>query len=429
MADKVWIVGVGMAGRASLTRQVTEIVDGADVLVGGERLLAMFPESRAELLVLGSNLSEVCGEIEARLGVRRVVVLATGDPGFFGIAKLLARRLGKDRVEIIPNLSSVQLAFARIKESWEDATFLSVHGRSLKGLVAVVRGSRKVAILTDGVNTPSAIARCLLGAGVDGYRAYLCEDLGGPEERVRCVGLESMAEGEASPLSTLLLLKEENEEPGARPGDGEGGGARVEGRWPHGIPEEEFQCRQPRRGLITKVEVRLISLAKLSPGEASVVWDIGAGSGSVAIEAALIARLGRVYAVERDAENVELIGRNLAKFGAGNVVLIHGTAPAALEGLPAPDAVFIGGSGGQLVPILDVIDRRLRAGGRVVINAATLETAGAAMASLRERGFAVEVTMVQVSRGKELAGLTHLEALDPVFVVAGRRDQEIGTKP
>jgi len=154
----------------------------------------------------------------------------------------------------------------------------------------------------------------------------------------------------------------------------------------------------------------------------SVVWDLGAGSGAVSIEAAGIAREGQVYAVERDEEGIEIIRANLATFGCRNVVVVPGSAPEALEGLPAPDAVFVGGSGGKLSAILDLVGRRLRPNGRVVVNAATLETVGAALAHLREMGFAVESTLIQVSRGKGLGeGLTHFEALDPVFIVAGRR--------
>ncbi len=409
MTDRVHVVGVGAEGRPSLTARAAELIDRADLLVGGERLLALFPESHAERLVLARGLDAAVVRIQAYLGNRRVVVLASGDPGFFGVARPLVDRLGKEQVEIIPNLSSVQLAFARIKESWEDATFVSVHGRPMGELVDAVRGSRKVAILTDGTNRPAAIARSLRAAGIDGYRAYVCENLGGPDERVRELDLASLAELETSRLNVLILLRE-----GDRP---------VCGVWSHGIPEEEFHHRG---GLITKAEVRLVSLARLGLCETSVIWDVGAGSGSVAVEAALIARRGRVYAVER-SDDVELIRQNVAKFGTDNVVVVRGEAPTALEGLPAPDAVFIGGSGGKLVAILEVVASRLRSRGRVVATAATLETAGAALAGLRQRGFAVEATLMQVSRSKELAGLTHFEALDPVFIVAGRKLESIQT--
>lgn len=418
--DKIHVIGVGAEGWASLTPPAREIISHADLVIGSERLLKLLPKNAPERLVISSGL-DVLEHIEAAIGRRRIVVLASGDPGFFGIAKLLAGRLGKERVEIVPNVSSVQLAFARIKESWEDAAFISVHGRTLKGLAAVVGRSPKVAILTDDTNTPAAVARALLANGVEGYRAYLCENLGRPDERVQDIDLKDLAHVTASSLSVLVLLRENDSKAGAAM-EGEGAEqCQGCGVWPLGIPDEEFYQRRPYRGQITKVEVRVVSLAKLGLAEGSVVWDVGSGSGSVAIEAAMIARRGQVYAIERNAENVEFIQRNLAKFGVNNVTVIHGSAPDALTGLPAPDAVFVGGSGGQLPAIVDVIERRLRAGGQVVVNAATLETAWIAMAAMRQKGFAVEATLMQVSRSKELSGLTHFEALDPVFIIAGRR--------
>ena len=173
----------------------------------------------------------------------------------------------------------------------------------------------------------------------------------------------------------------------------------------------------------------MASLARLGLQESSVVWDVGAGSGSVAIEAAMIARDGHAYAVERDDEGIDLILKNQAKFGTHNLSAIHGEAPAALEGLPSPDAVFIGGSGGNLPAILDVVARELRPYGRVVINAATLDTAGVAVTGLRERGFAADVTLIQVSRSKDVAGMTRFEALNPIFIVAGTSTQKRGSGP
>ncbi len=414
--NKVYVVGVGAEGMSGLTARAREILRDADLLIGVERLQAAIPEGKADRLVANPGTSEVLDRIETRLGESRIAVLASGDPGFFGIAKVLVRRLGKDRVEIVPHVSSVQLAFARIKESWEDATFLSVHGRSLDGIASIVRRSAKAALLTDGSNTPAKIARSLLAEGVDGYRAYLCEDLGGRDERIRELNLEQLAETESRSLNLLILLRK----PGMVDGE-EAGRYEAPGHWRHGIPDEEFHQRRPRQGLITRLEVRMTSLAKLDLKETSVVWDVGAGSGSVAIEAAMLARWGQVYAVERDGESVELIRQNRERFGASNLSVIHGAAPDVLEDLPSPDAVFIGGSGGRLASILDTVNQKLREGGRVVINAATLETAGTAMAGLRERDFTAEATLMQLSRSKELGGLTHFEALNPVFVVSGRR--------
>lgn len=416
-ADRVYVVGIGPEGLAGLAPRAREIVEQAEMLVGGERLLALVPPSTAERLVLGSGLGKVVDQIGARLGERHIVVLASGDPGFFGIAKLLVRRLGKRHVEILPAVSSLQLAFARIKESWEDSVFVSVHGRSLAGLSASVAGRPKVAVLTDATNSPTAVARALLDAGVEDYQAYVCENLGEQGERVLDLDLSALAETETAGQSVLILVRQEGP-PAELAGD------RPESKvWRHGIPDDEFAQRRPQRGLLTKLEVRLVSLAKLGLSRSSIVWDVGAGSGAVAVEAALVAQAGTVYAIERDDEGVVLIGRNATKFGTGNLVVVPGTAPAALADLPAPDAVFIGGSGGQMNGILDVVAQRLPLRGRVVVNAATLETAGAALSGLRERGFSVEATLVQIARSKDLGGLTHLAALDPVFVIAGERQR------
>ena len=194
--------------------------------------------------------------------------------------------------------------------------------------------------------------------------------------------------------------------------------------WTPGIPEGEFHYRQPKRGLITKAEVRVLSLAKLRVREDSVVWDIGAASGSVAIEAALIARRGAVYAVEKNAEDMELLRQNIEKFGVGNVSAIHAHAPERLDELPEPDAVFIGGSGGEMREILEVAWKRLRPGGRVVVNAITLDNSYQAVSGMKEAGFEVEAILVQIARSKPLLGMTSFEALNPIYIITGKRPGE-----
>jgi len=410
-ADRVHIVGVGACGRSSLTSKAAEIVDGADLLVGGDRLLAMFPESVAEKISLVGGFEIAIDRIKAALGSRRVVVLASGDPGFFGIARPLVERLGRERVEVIPNVSSLQLAFARLGESWEDAAFASVHGRPLEGLEETVRSNRKIAILTGGKQTPAVVARWLLDAGIDGYRVYLCEDLGGPEERVLELDLERLAAVETALLNVVVLIKQRDVIPAA-----------ATRRLLFGRSDEEYFHM---RGMITKAEVRAASLSKMGLEDGSTIWDVGAGSGSVAVESAMFARNGRVYAVERDPDQVLVIQKNLAKFNVENVVVIQGEAPEALDELPPPDAVFVGGSGGRLAAILDIVCSRLHVDGRVVVNASTLETAGVALSELRARNFEPEVAVLQVSRGKQLGSLTHLEALNPVFIVSGCKPQRL----
>ena len=194
--------------------------------------------------------------------------------------------------------------------------------------------------------------------------------------------------------------------------------------WTIGIPDEEFFQRRPLQGLITKAEVRVIALSKLRIRPDSVVWDIGAGSGAVSIEAALLAPKGHVYAIERNEEDLGNVLRNIQKFGVTNVTAALGTAPEKVEDFAEPDSVFVGGTGGRMTSILQMVARRLRPGGRVVVDAATIENLHEAVSDLKALGFTTEVTLVSISRSKEIVNLTRFEALNPVFVIAGWRDGE-----
>ena len=195
-----------------------------------------------------------------------------------------------------------------------------------------------------------------------------------------------------------------------------------------GLPDEAFQQRKPLRGQITKREVRAVSLYSLALRHDSVVWDVGAGTGSIAVEAAFIAHEGRVYAVERDDASLELLRRNVEKWGSPNLLVVPGEAPEAFNGLADPDSVFIGGSGGRLAEILSVSAERLRPGGRMVVNLAALERTTEARQTLNDLGFATELTQVSAARGKEMPdGTMRLESLNPVFVLsAWRRESPHG---
>lgn len=194
--------------------------------------------------------------------------------------------------------------------------------------------------------------------------------------------------------------------------------------WPLGIPDAEFHQRTPLKGLITKAEVRVIALSKMRLREDSVAWDIGAGSGSVSIEAALLARRGAVYAIEKNAEDAENVRRNIQKFGVANVHLTVGTAPDGLDAWPDPDAVFVGGTAGRMEAIVRVACRRLRPGGRIVVDCATVENLAEAMSSLKALDMEIDATLVNIARSKDIIGLTRFEALNPVFIVTAWRKVE-----
>jgi precorrin-6Y C5,15-methyltransferase (decarboxylating) len=404
---KLYIIGVAPQGATSLLPEARRLVEQAELVFGGRRLLGMFPSLGGEKIIIKNNLPEITALIKRKLGRRRMVVLASGDPSFYGIASYLTRELGRNPVDIIPNVSAMQLAFARIKESWEDAVFVSVHSRPIEDIVETVCLNNKLGIFTDDKHTPADVARLLLEHGIDGYRAYLCQDLGSKDEKVVKTDLRGLARMKSSPLNILILLREKLE---------------TTPRQILGIPEASFYRR--REGLITKQEVRAVSLAKLALTENSVVWDIGAGSGAISIEASFLARKGRVFAIEKNDRDIAIIRKNLRKFNASNVEPVKALAPDGLNRLPDPDAVFIGGSGGRMEKILDFVSRRLKPDGRIVLSIIALENLNTAIGALRARGFIAEVTLVNIARSTSLKGLTRLEALNPVFVVSGVRERK-----
>ncbi len=309
----------------------------------------------------------------------------------------------------------MQLAFARIGMKWDDAVFISLHGRSSQGFVTRLRSCAKVGVFTDPDNTPQRLAGAMLEHGQVGWRAWVCENLAGPDERIRAFSVVELANcADIGPLNFLVLVR--NEEQSWRP--------------PPAIPfihEDDFAKRVPKKGLITKREVRLLSLAAMRIRCDSVVWDIGAGSGSVSIEAAMLAPQGRVYAIELDPEGIELCRENLRAHAIDNVQLVAGRAPEALADLEAPDAVFVGGSKGSMDEIVEAALERLRPGGRLVANAITLENSAEIHTALRKRGIVPEVTLLQVARAQPLARYLRFEALNPIQIFAAEKPSAGGS--
>ncbi len=396
MDNKVHVVGIGDNGVDSLGRDALRVIERAEVLMGGERHLAFFSSHPAEKIAIRDNLKEVVARIQGEK--RPVVVLASGDPLFHGIAGYLANKVGRERMEVLPNISSMQLAFARIKESWHDAVLVSCHAKPIEDAIDLLRDAKKAGIFTDDENTPARIGKELLRAGIGGFHAYVCENLGGADERLLEADLADLPSMTFAPLNVLILIRKSE------------AGTLERKDWTFGIPEEAFFQRQPLKGLITKTEVRVISLAKLRIRPGDVVWDIGAGSGSVSIEAALLG--AKVWAIEKNKEDCDIVRKNVEKFAAKEITVVHGAAPAALSDLPAPDAVFIGGSGGEMLEIIRISKERLKPGGRLVANVATIE-------NLVAFG---DVTLVQVSRSRPILDMTRLEAANPVFIIAWEKE-------
>jgi precorrin-6Y C5,15-methyltransferase (decarboxylating) len=406
-ARAVTVMGIGDDGCRGLTSRAMDAVARAAWLVGGERQLAFFPEFRGERIVLKGGLDAALDRVAHLAADHNICVLASGDPMFFGVGAMVVSRVGAEHVEVIPQPSALQWAFARAGMKWDDAAFISLHGRPRTGLLTRLRRHAKVALFTDETNSPPRLAAHLVAHGEVGWTAWVCENLAGPDERVRrfpITELAVMREGDVGALNVLLLVRTN---PAWRP--------------PPAIPflhEDSYAKRIPKKGLITKREVRVLSLASLAIRPNSVVWDIGAGSGSVSIEAAMLAPEGCVYAIEIDPESVEICRENLRAHAVDNVEVIHARAPDVLDQLETPDAVFVGGSKGSMEAIIEAALDRLAPGGRLVINAITLDNAAEAYQTLRQRGLVPDVTLVQVSRSEPLSRYMRYEAMNPIQIFA-----------
>jgi len=406
-ANTVKVVGMGMSPD-DLSMKARSIINEADVLIGGKRHLACFRHLPAEKISLQKNLQAIAPVIQKLLGKkRRIVVIASGDPGYFGIARTLIRQLGKERVEIIPNITAFQAAFAAIKESWDDALLLSMHGRPVPRLAFLLKGHEKIGILTDSRNSPGAIAVQALVEDplLASLPVFVAEQMGSRAEKIRRCRLKELPGISFASPNVMIIMSS---------------APQFKGDSTHpvapGMPDRLFSHQ---RGLITKDEVRVFTLAKLNLPRRGIVWDIGSGSGSVAIESALISPELTIYAVEKNARCIRDIRVNIQRFKVGSAVMpVTGEAPEALKGLPMPHRIFVGGTGGALLPVLRACCRALLPSGRMVINAATLETVDIAAAFFRKRGWPVDVTLLNLSRMKRVGSHNRFEALNPVFVIA-----------
>ncbi|MFB4164084.1 precorrin-6y C5,15-methyltransferase (decarboxylating) subunit CbiE [Alteribacillus sp. JSM 102045] len=395
------VIGVGEEGKEGLVPLYHDWIHSCERLAGGHRQLSFFPDFNGEKVVLEGGLKK---KIESWENDRKdTVVLASGDPLFYGIGSYLSKKLSD--VTIYPALSSLQLAFARIRESWQDAEFLSVHGRALKGMAQKLAGKKKVCLLTDNENNPAAIARYLLTFEMSEYKMCIAEHLGGEKEKVQWFSLEEAAHYNAEPLNVVILKAEK---PKPKPS--------------FGFSDDLFKQRKPNKGLITKKEVRVLSLAALNLKNDSTVWDIGTCTGSVAIEAAHISTNGKIYAIEKNEADIEYAKENAAAFRA-DIHFYHGKAPEYLESWPAPDAVFLGGTGGSMNELLTLCAEKLQPDGRIVLNAATIETLYEAQDIFKRLGFEVEISMAHLARSKPILHMTRFEGMNPVYIITAKQKE------
>ncbi|MDQ1710319.1 MAG: precorrin-6B C5,15-methyltransferase / cobalt-precorrin-6B C5,C15-methyltransferase [Frankiaceae bacterium] len=399
------ITVIGLDGSA-LSEQSRERLAGAALVVGGERHLSEYADAigaGARKAALGGDLTPVLDAVDAATGP--VVVLASGDPSFFGIVRALAERVGRKRLDILPAVSSVAMVFARAALPWDDAVVVSAHGRDLARAVNIALAHPKVAILTAPGAGPAEIAAAL----GDARRTMVVgERLGTSAERVVEGAPHAVAAQKWAEPNVVIVFDEARALP---PKGAVFPRAAAPIAW--ALDESEFDHRD---GMVTKAEVRALALARLGPGPGDLVWDIGAGSGSVGIECA---RFGAaVIAIDRDIAAAERIRANADRHGV-DVHIVAGNAASSLGALPDPDAVFVGGSGDEFDAVLaEVAKRTSRA---VVVTLASIERVGTAREVLAAAGFSVEVVLLQAARLRDIGPLSGFAAANPVFVVSGVR--------
>jgi len=405
---KVHIIGIGEDGLDGLSAASKRLLEQADLILGDQHSLGLLSHIPPERRKTAGPLNELLQQVEAAKD-KRLVLLTSGDPMFYGTARYLCDKLGKDRFEVIPHVSSMQLAFARVKESWEEAYLTNLANHPLESVLDTVRGAEKVGLFTSDETPPAAVARGLLDRHIDYFTGYVCENLGSPDERVTHGELSELAEQDFAPLNVMILVRKPSVPD--RPN-------HALGRRLFGNPDEAFLQSRPKRGLLTPAETRAMALAEMDLGPSSVVWEIGAGSGSVAVEAAQIASQGTVYAIEMDPEDHQLIIENAKHFGVSNLVPVLGRAPEAWSGLPDPDAAFIGGSGTGMSPLVKAAFERLKVGGRLVATMGSIDNLAQTNQLLRALCDDVKLCMINLARGNYQLGRVRFEALNPTFLIS-----------
>ena len=408
MPEKIFVVGIGDEGPAGLTEAAKQRIQAAELLIGLDVKIDSLPASADQRVGVRGDFESVIEKIEAN-SAKKTVVVASGDPLFYGTARFLCERLGKDRFEVIPHVSSMQLAFARVKESWDEAYLTNLANQSIERVVERIRTAEKVGLFTSESVSPATVAQTLLDERIDYFTAYVCENLGSPDERVTQAELADVAGQVFAPLNVMILIRKPDVPD--RP-------ISMRGRRLFGNRDEAYLQSQPKRGLLTPSEVRSMALAELDLGDSSIVWDVGAGSGSIAIEAAQIAAQGKVFAIERDPEDYLLIAQNAERFEVTNLKAILGQAPEAWDNLPDPDAVFVGGTGRDVCSLVESAYERLRVGGRLVINVGSIENVAAVHHVLMEKSGDPDIWMVNLARGTYQLERIRFESINPTFLLA-----------
>ncbi len=386
------IIGIGEAGLDALTPAARALVGNAALIVGGARHLALVGDTPAEKLQWPSPLADALPQLLAARG-KPTVVLASGDPFFYGVGDLVSRHVAPDEIIAIPSPSAFSLAAARLGWSQQDCALISLHGRAFERLTPHLQPRARLIALSWDETTPARVAAHLAAHGMGASRLVVLEHLGGRNERIRETSADAFDFRDIASLNTVAIEIVADAD------------ARIIPLAP-GLPDDWFE----NDGQLTKREIRAVTLSALAPRKGETLWDIGAGSGSISIEWMLSDPANRAVAIERDAMRASRIAHNAHALGVPDLAIVTGAAPQALENLRQPDAIFIGGGAND--ETLDAAWRALPSGGRIVANAVTLETQALFTRAFETKGG--DLTHLQISRARPVG---RFHALDPGMAV------------
>ncbi len=405
----IQIIGIGQ-GRKDLTQQHLEIIKGADILVGGKRQLEMFSDTAARTIAVKGHIEELVMDLEKKAMENKIVVLASGDPLFHGIGASFCRLLPPEKIVVHPNVSIVAAAFSAIKEPWHDARLISLHGSHQAPLLfSQLADEHKVLFLTDPKNDPHFIAEQLEKEGLYDFKVCVLEQLGDKENQkiTWFENIDLLFDQKFSQPNIVILLKR--------------------GQSAHKEPRETYvgmndALFRHSNGLITKSEIRAITISKLKLiRKDHILWDIGAGSGSVGIEASLHIPWGHVFAIEKNTARISDIIQNITNFNCSNVKVFNAAFPEGIEQLKNPDRIFIGGGGENLDQIITKASKKLADYGVMVVNTVLIQNLETAMTAMKSNNLNPEVTQIQVSRSKTMPFGDRFEALNPVWIISGSK--------
>ena len=386
--QKVKVIGVAPDGECLKSDEILK----ADIIAGGRRILNFFKSFKGEKVILDKKIRDKLQNLK-KLKDKKIVILASGDPLFFGIGKLIIEIFGRDNVEFIPYLNSVQLLCSKFKINYEDFINVSVHGREISNkIIGKIKYNKRIAVLLDKYNNINKLSEILLNYLDKNTEIILGQMLGTENERIVLTNLKSLKNIEPSELDTILIFNKKPFKPIS------------------GIDDNEFYYE---KGLITKREIRTIAISQLDLEKNSVVWDIGAGSGAVSIEASTFSYLGNIYAIEKEKKRIELIKKNIEKFKCHNISIINGSAPECLKDIEKPDRVFIGGTK-DLNNLLNFLYENTNS--IIVANFVTIEKLNLFINFCKDKNLNFDIFSVHVANLNEIGNNHYFKSQNTVYI-------------